>query len=182
METIIQNTTESVEPTEFFLPIRNYPMYTLSNRGCVMNVKTGRMLRGTLRKDGYNNVKLVNHEGSSLAFLHRLIAVHFISNPESKPCVDHVDGIRNNNVITNLRWCTKSQNNFNKKVENVGTSSIFKGVCRYKGGKFQANITCEGKHYYLGHFTSEEDAARSYNKKAKELFKDFARLNDVPDV
>lgn len=64
--------------------------------------------KNSLNHNGYYFTRL----GRMKAFLvHRLIAIHFIPNPENKPCVNHKDGDKTNNKISNLEWCTKSENN-----------------------------------------------------------------------
>ncbi len=92
--------------------------------------------------------------------------------------VDHIKGNGLNNQRENLRICTNSQNNFNS-VSAKGSSSKFKGVCWNKlrrGWVFQ--ISFEGNKHF-GYFKNEEDAARAYNKFAKQYHKEFARFNDV---
>lgn len=53
-----------------------------------------------LRKDGKNQNRMI----------HRLVAEAFIPNPENLPCVNHIDGNKHNNDVSNLQWCTHSQN------------------------------------------------------------------------
>lgn len=94
--------------------------------------------------------------------------------------VDHIDGNRLNNQRSNLRLVTRTQNHGNCRHRD-NCSSKFKGVTLVKRtGKWQAQITCNYKDYYLGSFMTETDAALAYNKKALELFGEHAKLNIIP--
>lgn len=90
--------------------------------------------------------------------------------------VDHKDGDGLNNRRANLRPCTYAQNQFNQR-KHRGLSQ-YKGVYRLKSsGKWVARIGFDYKDIYLGTFTIEKEAARAYDQKARELFKEYARLN-----
>ena len=94
------------------------------------------------------------------------------------PGVDHRDGDGLNNRKENLRVAGFAQNAMNSRSRR-GTSR-FKGVTWHKvNRKWIAQIMYGGKHQYLGSFDSEEEAARAYDERAKELFGEFARLNKV---
>lgn len=91
--------------------------------------------------------------------------------------VDHRDRDGLNNQRYNLRLCTSTQNNANSKRQKRSTSG-YKGVHRYQGGqKWLARIEHNYERIYLGLYSTPEEAARVYDKKAVELFGEFARTN-----
>jgi hypothetical protein len=101
--------------------------------------------------------------------MHRLILPGF-------PEIDHVNGNGLDNRLVNLRPATHSQNNYNSPSHR-GTSK-YKGVYWYKRyRKWRAKAKLNGRHYHLGYFDSEEDAARAFDDFAREHHGPFARLN-----
>ena len=87
--------------------------------------------------NGYMRFDVKNNNGTILrGYNHVLIARTFILNPDEKPFVDHINGIRVDNRVENLRWATSSENNRNrtKRQENT-SSSTYKGVSWYKNIK-----------------------------------------------
>ncbi len=99
-----------------------------------------------------------------------------MNTPEDKH-TDHEDGNGLNNQKSNLRIVTNAQNHMNKKG-NRNTSSKYKGVCWNKeSNKWTSSITLNQKQTHLGYFTCEKKAAKAYDKKAKELFGEYSRLN-----
>lgn len=91
--------------------------------------------------------------------------------------VDHKNNDPLDNQKENLRICTHQQN-IENSLPTRGRDSKCKGVCLHKRcSKWQAQIYFNGKSIYLGLFNVKEDAARAYDKKALELFGDYARTN-----
>lgn len=93
--------------------------------------------------------------------------------------VDHRDTNKQNNIWTNLRSATKSQNQANIGLIKSNKSGL-KGVSRYKAGDrrgkpWQASISCDGHNRSLGHFSTKEEAHAAYIKAAEHLFGEFAR-------
>lgn len=91
--------------------------------------------------------------------------------------LDHINGIRDDNRIENLRKCSQSENTRNRPGDS-NTSSKYKGVHWHKNNKrWRTTINYDGKRISLGCFSSEKEAAKAYDTKAKELYGEFARLN-----
>lgn len=105
-------------------------------------------------------------------FMHRQI----MNAPKGKE-VDHINHDTLDNRRCNLRVCTRSENNRNsKKMKN--TSSKYKGVSWYKTCKnWAAKIYINKKNLHIGYFSSEVEAAKAYDKKARDHFGTFANLN-----
>lgn len=89
--------------------------------------------------------------------------------------VDHRDNDGLNNVDDNLRIATNAQNQHNKKGKKDNPTG-FKGVTP-NGRNYRARITLNGKPFHLGTFSTPIDAAKVYDKAAKELHGEFAKLN-----
>jgi hypothetical protein len=96
--------------------------------------------------------------------------------------VDHINHNGLDNRKDNLRLCTRAQNALNQRPRK-GTSSRYKGVYWHERDKrFYAQISHKGRRYHLGSYKSEIQAAKAYDKKAKELFGEFAHLNFPDDA
>lgn len=83
--------------------------HLVSNFGNIKTVK-GRILKQRLDKDGYLQVNLYNKGYEITKKVHRLVALTFLSNPNNYSTINHIDGIKTNNNISNLEWCTVSYN------------------------------------------------------------------------
>ncbi len=115
---------------------------------------------------------VVRHEKGKRIYLHRAIM-----QPSEGMVVDHKNRNKLDNTRENLLVCTQMENSQNRSKRN-GSSSRFLGVNYHKRSrKWTARITFEGERLFLGYFVDEVEAARAYDRKAVELFGDFARLN-----
>ncbi len=93
--------------------------------------------------------------------------------------IDHINRNGLDNRRENLRVCSSSQNGINRPHQKNSSSGL-KGVHKYNyAGKWAVSIKKDGKSIYLGVFLDKTEAAIVYNKKAKELFGEFAYQNPV---
>jgi len=110
--------------------------------------------------------------------LHRLI----LEAPKGVQ-IDHINGNGLDNRKANLRFCNNSQNLMNQR-KRITNKSGYKGVSLRANGKkkkWVAQIRINGNNKFIGHFETAAEAAIAYNNKAKELFGEFARLNEVEE-
>ena len=98
--------------------------YKISNYGRVKNHK-GRITLGHKHESGYIWVSIA----PKTYLLHRLVAKVFISNPEHKEQVNHIDGNKENSCVNNLEWCSNSENQIHKV--NSGLSNSTKKIIQY---------------------------------------------------
>ena len=158
--------------------ISGYINYQVSNIGRVRN-EAGHILKPCTSHDGYLHIKVWLNGKYKHVRIHRLLAQEFIPNPNNKPIVDHIDSVRTNNTIGNLRWATNSESNIHIEKRH-NTISKYTGVYRERGRtSWRAQIYIDGKRLQAGSFKSEEEAALAYNEKAIEHHKEFALLNVI---
>ncbi|CAJ0895848.1 hypothetical protein R77569_04539 [Ralstonia mannitolilytica] len=112
---------------------------------------------------------------------HRLTWLyHFGPIPDGMQ-IDHINGVRDDNRVVNLRLATPTGNSRNQKKQQ-GRSSKYKGVSFHKRlRKWQASIGAldNKKRMFLGYFENEIEAARAYDEVAAREFGEFAKLNGV---
>ena len=164
---------------EIWKDIEGYEgLYKISSFGNVFSVKYNKIMSISIC-NGYRRVRLRKNKQKKTFSIAGLVAKNFIPNPENKKQVDHIDRNKLNNHVSNLRWATIIENSGNK-LTYKGSVSKYKGVSFHKlSKKWQAELQANGKRKYLGLFKSEKEAALAYNKKAKEIFGDFALLNNM---
>lgn len=108
---------------------------------------------------------------------HILVWIYHYGHIPDNMIIDHKDGIRDNNVIDNLRLSNGFENQRNRGA-NKNNSTGYKGVV-FANSKFAAQIMANNKSVYLGRFKTKEEAALAYNKASIELHGDFAYQNTI---
>lgn len=90
--------------------IRSLDRVVVTKRNTRTNLK-GMLLKSTKDRDGYLQVVLSKQSKLTTVKVHRVVAKHFIDNPENKTQINHLNGVKNDNRVENINWCTNSENN-----------------------------------------------------------------------
>jgi hypothetical protein len=152
------------EKASQFFEYKDGFLYWKQDRG---SCKVKGKVAGNKSKNGYWEIQFCGIKTHS----HRIIfLLHHGYLPKY---IDHIDRDPSNNKIENLREATQSQNMMNSVVRKNNACGI-KGVFYRKlTNNWVSKISVQGKSYWLGSFATKEEAGLAYQKKAKELHKDF---------
>lgn len=100
-----------------FTKVKSLENYCINDHGLILNIRTRGVIIPSISKKGYLQVCLTNKNTYSI---HRLVALTFIENKENKTEVNHIDGNKLNNHISNLEWNTTQENLEHKRINNLG--------------------------------------------------------------
>ena len=170
---------------EAFEKIEGFDNYLVSNFGRIYNVKKESFLNGYLNEFGYRKTKLKNNEGQIKSLsIHRLVMLAFVPNPDNKPQVNHKDGVKINNNISNLEWNTARENivhsfetglherNYISEKDLIGmVSKTTKGLDFVVDRKYEVK---DNTHYYVVRFIgSNNEKVVSKQQIINKNFGDF---------
>ena len=128
------------------MEIKDYPNYLIYEDGRVYtNNKRKGFLKPNVNKKGYHILNLYCNGKQKMFSVHRLVALHYIPNPDNKPQVDHIDRNKQNNHVSNLRWVTSQENIDNRDlISNTGEKYI-----SYQKHRHRYDIRVKGNRIIL---------------------------------
>jgi hypothetical protein len=147
---------------------KDFDNYLIFPEGMVFNIKRNNFLKESLG-DGYLKVRLCKNSKYHNFSIHRLVALVYITNPLNKKEVNHIDGNKLNNNISNLEWNTSAENKCNLndalfKNNKTGHRGVY--YCKIHK-TWRANLRKNGKIYNKRFKTLEE--AISYRKELEAI-------------
>ena len=162
--------------SEVFKDIPGYEgLYQVSNTGLIRSLPreilrakgkyniSGKIKKQTIIPGGYKVVRLSKVTARNY-LVHRLVAIVFIKNPMNYNDVDHIDQNPSNNIVENLRWASRSLNNFNSNKRQSSKTSKYIGVCLCKQtNKWTSNVYYNKKLCRIGRFSEENEAAMAHD-------------------
>jgi hypothetical protein len=126
---------------EEWFNIPKFDCYEINKKGEVRHKGSGDILKPNV--DRYARITLRSYGKSFQKYIHQLLAIVFIPNPENKPWVDHINRNKLDNRIENLRWCNASENGLNVDLKKNNIS-----LCNQDyNGSYQFQKTIKGKKY-----------------------------------
>lgn len=111
---------------EYWKQVPGYPLYECSTFGNIRNIKNKHLLKPAKDKNGYKRVVLCLCGRHKNITVHRVVAITFLENTHNLPQINHKDGDKTNNKLSNLEWCSNYQN-IHHAIDN--------GLINVKGAK-----------------------------------------------
>jgi hypothetical protein len=128
-------------------------LYQVSNLGNIKSVNKNKILSPKHNHDGYLRIQLWRKQHVIFVGIHRLVSEAFIENPDNKPFVNHINGIKNDNRLENLEWCTQREN-----INHAWKNGLSKSQINGKHSKAVDQLDLNGN--YIKTFASQMEVER----------------------
>ena len=128
--------------------IKGFENYGIYENGDIINVKTNRILKKSKDNLGYYKVILYNDDNKKTFRIHRLLGEYYLDKIEGKNIIDHKDGDKENNDLSNLRWCNHSENNRN--IKKKSNNKYFGVIYDKNNKKWITRIRLNGTRICIG--------------------------------
>ena len=152
--------------------INDFPNYEVSDQGNVRNSMTRRVLKPSYCSNGYQMIDLQKDSKRHHKLVHRLVGQSFISNLDNLPCIDHIDGCKDNNCVDNLRWCSRKQNsNYNNHKPLPDELKA-----RYREYQNRDKQKEQKKQYYQNNKEQISEQKKQYREAHKEHISERQKL------
>lgn len=145
-------------------------LYAISEKGEVFNLKRGTIVKQSLRGE-YMSVSLSKNNKRQHHPIHSLVYQAFKGVRSNVLVIDHFDGNKFNNHYSNLRQITNRENVSRSKVSKYGTGITFLKPIQ----KFKSEISINKERYYLGVFTTQQEAENAYQTALSNWEKDSVK-------
>jgi hypothetical protein len=171
-------------------------LYKISNKGRIRtfvkhSYRRGKIMKPFRHKQGYLRISLVKNGKSKSYMMHRLVAEAFIYNPDNKLEINHKNGIKHDNRVENLEWCTSLENikhsittgltrrkskseifSIVQKTNKLNKNQILSIISDYKKGKKQCQIAAN-------YNVSRAQICRIVNGKSRKFTLDYLKENNL---
>lgn len=136
--------------------INDYPQYYINILGEIKSIYRNKLLKPNTDIEGYKMVSLYKNKIKRTFKVHRLVGIHFLPNWNNYKEIDHINRIRDDNRLVNLRWCNRSMNRLNS-CKKKNAYSQYVGVSYDKrNGKWYSYY----KRKHLKYVNTEEEAKK----------------------
>jgi len=143
-----------------FVDVKGYEeLYKMNIMGDVWSVKRGKCLKTVVNR-GYKRICLCKDGIRKNKLIHRLIMLHFIPNPHNLPCIDHINRVKYDNRIENLKWSSHSDNSRNNKRVDERRGGIQKRTYKRKDGS--SSITYKLRYVLPGEYGRKNTKSKSF--------------------